>query len=257
MKILLLGAKGCLGSYLYSHLCYAHTVHTDVIDNKYDYFINCAGKTAVRYCEDNIEESLVSNGQLTENIANRVNIGKIIYFSSYYVYDAEGPCDEFSRVSSACMYSAHKLLGEKYTFGKGGLIFRLGKLYGHPNVHKQRRLTECILSDSSITVDKTVFNPTSLETVKKAVLFELEHNNMQGIYNLSDKGRTTHELYAKYIAHKAQLPIDISVVDVVENFSLSNYGNFAMCTNKISKLIDLTPWETCMEEYLRRLGYEC
>ena len=72
MKVLLLGHKGYLGSYLFQNLNVDILKDRNVYDNgkKYDYVINCIGKPDLEYCEQHIMETNYSNWLIVENIKN-------------------------------------------------------------------------------------------------------------------------------------------------------------------------------------------
>ena len=84
MNIFLLGRSGYLGSYLQKYLKADTTIQEE---KQYDYFINCASKSSLEYCEENPGESNVSNFEVICEINSKIPEAKIISFSSYYVYD--------------------------------------------------------------------------------------------------------------------------------------------------------------------------
>ena len=201
MKILLLGHKGYLGKYLYKNL------NCDILDNKgvydnkneYDYVINCIGKPNLEYCEEHIEESYYSNCGVVKDILKYYPNSKIINFSSYYVYDDFGLCTENSQVTRKYNYCLQKLESESLI--TNGVTFRIGKLFGDMDL-SQNKLTEYIITNDNIILDDVLFNPTSLDQVKKIVNYELSNNNLFGIYNLSNSGYVSHYKYGIFINKK-------------------------------------------------------
>jgi len=85
MKILLLGHKGYLGSFL------AKNLKVDILDmpsrklfsngKRYDYVINCIGKPDLEYCETHIKETDYSNWLIIKDIKQFYPESKIINFS--------------------------------------------------------------------------------------------------------------------------------------------------------------------------------
>ena len=70
MKILILGHKGYLGSYLHQYINSDVLIDRDVYNNgqKYDYIINCIGKVSLEYCQSNPQQSYKSNVQVVKDI---------------------------------------------------------------------------------------------------------------------------------------------------------------------------------------------
>ena len=172
INIFLLGSRGYLGSYLQKHL----NADTKIKKGKlYDYFINCAGKPVLEYCEEHPEESYVSNFDVIRQTHKQIPESKIISFSSYYVYDDVGQCSERSNTTDKYVYTKHKLQSEKYVTESGGVSFRIGKLFGNPE-SEQPKLTDVFIKASKITLDRVLFNPTSVKQVLSVILHELNTN---------------------------------------------------------------------------------
>lgn len=252
MKILLLGQNGYLGSYLYDKL------NVDVLPKKefeydgkkYDYVINCIGKPNLEYCEENEKETNYSNYGIIEDIINFYPKSKIINFSSYYVYDDEGFCHENSKVSQKYNYCKQKLKSEQLV--KNGVSFRVGKLFGQKDISKQNKLTEHILKNTEVNLDDIKFNPTSLHQILTTIEYELKNNKLNGVYNLSNDGFTTHYEYGVYIN---KLLGNTKKINKVSNIgkTFNNYGKFLMDCTKIKKHINLTPWEIDVKYYIDSL----
>ena len=247
MTILLLGHNGYLGSYLYSHLegC---TFVPDTVENC-DFIINCAAKSSLEFCEQNPSDSYQSNYGVLYSMSNRFPNAALINFSSYYVYDDSGFCNETANINDTYSYTRHKILSERWTSNKKGVTFRLGKLFGHNALNRQAKLTEFIINEDKITVDRVKFNPTSLRQVCEVVQKQLDGLGLRGVYNLSNKGHSSHYEYAKYINNFFGTDKKLTVVDKLPR-EFQNYGKFLMDTSKISEQVTLTPWQKDLETYL-------
>lgn len=254
MKILLLGEKGYLGSYLEEKL----EVDTIALPQrilysngkKYNYVINCIGKPDLEYCEKFPKETDYSNRDIIKDIKFLYPESKIINFSSYYVYDDEKYCTEESNVTYDYCYTRQKLEGEQLS--ENMVTFRLGKLFGHPDINKQNKLTEYIIKNNNITLDEVWFNPTSLEQVLRVIKYELEFHNLKGIYNLANYGQTTHYIYGIFINNHLGNKKNISKIDKIFK-PFHNYGRFEMSCYKLDKYVHLIPWEYDMTNYLNYL----
>jgi dTDP-4-dehydrorhamnose reductase len=249
MNITIVGERGYLGSYLMRRL-----QEDDYSKYEGDYVINCAGLVSVEISEQDPDRSFNSNAKLVRDLIKKYPDRKLISFSSYYVYDEpEVLCDELSKTTEAYAYMRHKLIGEKYALIAGGLCFRLGKLYGHPDLNRQERLTECLIKNSEgFVLDNVIFNPTSLETVYTAIRFELLNQSLYGLFNLSDDGVTSHSSYGEFVLKCLNRRTPILRVDKTEK-TFHNYGNFAMDIGKIKRIISLSHWTENMERYVSTL----
>jgi dTDP-4-dehydrorhamnose reductase len=259
MKILITGTEGYLGSYLYTHLANVDDHwhlgkggETWDCPFKADYVINCIGKPDVDFCEENPEKSLYSNGTVIKSIHHYQPQAKIINFSSYYVYDHDGKCFEHSPVTEKYNYCRHNLLSEHLVDVLGGVSFRLGKLFGHNDLKQQHKLTEYLLECESVTLDNVMFNPTSLDQVLDAVIYEISKNHLDGVYNLSNSGSVSHYDWGKEVLAIAESKAKVKRVDKLPR-SFDNYGRFEMDTSAIEEYIDLRSWKKDLYRYINEL----
>lgn len=248
MNILLLGHKGYLGSFLKKNL----TVETTPSLPYYDYIINCIGKPNLEFCEKNPDTSYISNYKVVSNIIKQYPKSKIIHFSSYYVYDDVGACTEKSTITTKYKYCEHKRLSEKVVVENDGVVFRIGKLFGHLSIEKQNKLTELLLSADEVILDDVMFNPTSLRQVLKVIEYELRSNNLKGIYNLSNDGSVSHYEYGKFIQKHFNSKLIITRIKKNKR-DFHNYGNFLMSCAKLQEKVLLTKWEDDVLEYIKEI----
>jgi dTDP-4-dehydrorhamnose reductase len=251
MKILLLGHRGYLGSYLYENLDVDILDGRNVYNNgkKYDYVINCIGKPDPDYCEQHILESNYSNWLVIDTIKSYYSEAKIINFSSYYVYDDAGLCNEESNTTYKYAYMRQNLNGEKLI--ENGVSFRLGKLFGHKYHQKGKLIEHIINSNTDIILDSVLFNPTSLIQILKVIKFELGNNTLNGIYNLSNLGYASPYDYGVLICDTLRLKKNIVKIDRI-NKSFNNYGRFLMDVSKLNNIYPLIDWKIDFIDYLNQ-----
>jgi len=245
VKILLLGYKGYLGSFLQNQ----YEVDIEEKEHNYDYIINCIGKPDLEFCEKNLEISYESNFNVINKYIKKYNKSKILNFSSYYVYDDLGECSELSNTTNAYNYCLHKLMSEKAVDEIGGVSFRVGKLFGSLDIIKQNKLTEILLRSNDITLDEVRFNPTSLYQIKRVIDYEFKNKNLVGIFNLSNKGTPTHFEYGDFIKHNWNPYLNINRIKKHERV-FHNYGKFTMSCDKLEKFITLVDWKIDLKNYL-------
>mgnify|MGYP003113818122 FL=1 len=244
MNISILGNSGYLGSYLQNHI--------NLDKGSIDYVINCIGKPNLEFCEENPDISYISNYQIIHDIIKKYPGKKIIHFSSYYVYDDDKACMEDDNVTTQYKYCEHKLMSERLVVENGGVVFRIGKLFGHSDLAKQNKLTEYLMLSDKVVLDDVMFNPTSLSQVLKAINYELENNNLNGIFNLSNDGNTSHYQYGKFIQKHFNTKLNISRIKKHDRI-FSNYGKFLMSCDKIKEFFPLNTWEEDMINYLESM----
>lgn len=260
-KLLILGHSGYLGEYLHENLKNVNIdtlkVDANVYDNrnKYDYVINCAAISDLEYCEKHKEESDYVNRDLVNNIVKYYPDSKVIHFSSYYVYDDEGFCNENSNTTRKYNYCRQKLESEDIVTKNNGVSFRLGKLFGHKNLNKNKRdrLPEHIIKNNKFKLDETKFNPTSINQVLKVVEYELKNNNLYGIYNLSNNGYSTHYDFGCYINSRTGNKKHIEISPKTKRI-FHNYDRCLMDCSKLNKVIKLVDWKEDMDEYLKKIN---
>lgn len=249
MKVLLLGHNGYLGSYLNRYLDVDTLDTRELYDNgiEYDYVINCIGIAILEYCEENKEESDYANRDVILDIQKYYPESKIINFSSYYVYNQIGLCTEDSLTTTQYNYCRQKLEAEALV--TNGVSFRIGKLFGHPDLDKQNKLTEFILKNDNLVLDEVYFNPTSLRQVLKAVEYELLRGKLKGVYNLANAGITSHYKYGQFIDIVLNSNKNITKINK-HSRNFNNYGYFSMDCSKINRYIKLNHWTKDLVDYL-------
>ena len=245
---LILGHGGYLGNYL------ANNLDGDILEKKtiynngfeYKFIINCIGKPDVEFCEQNDQISKYSNADIILDIKKYYPSSKIVNFSSYYVYNDKGFCNEESITTECTLYAKHKLLSEQYN--SDGINFRLGKIFGNKNIARNK-LFDLIIKSDEIFLDDVLFNPVSTKFVcdiLKKIDF-LEENI--GIYNLANDGVVSHFDYGKYIANYLNLSISINYRHNFEK-PFCNHGSFLMSLDKIKKYVKVNHWKHDMDIFL-------
>lgn len=251
-KFLLLGHNGYLGSYLLNSLDCDILEGRELYNNsfKYQFIINCIGKPDLEYCELNQDETLYSNALIIEDIKNFYPESKIINFSSYYVYNDIGLCNEESNTTIKYAYCRQKILGEQLNIN--GLNFRIGKLFGN-HLSSQNKLTEYILKNDRLEIDTVTFNPTSVYCISELLKNYDFLNENFGIYNLSNRGIVSHYDYALFINNFLN-DIKLIIKSDKNIRPFENYGKFTMDISKINKLVYIERWENDMKNYLQKVG---
>jgi len=250
MRVLVLGHNGYLGSYLVDNLkCSVDTMSVPYIEDNYEYVINCIGKPNLEYCEHHPDISRTSNYNAIYSVLKTCPRAKVINFSSYYVYNDEGLCTEESNVTDKYIYCKHKLMSEELITDRGGVTFRLGKLFGNSK-KDQGKLTDAIIVNTDMILDEVMFNPTSVRQVLRAVNYEIKFKDLKGVFNLSNSGTVSHYDYGVFIRETLDMSTDnLKRIKKTERV-FDHYGRFEMSIDKISKKVRINDWKKDMEYYL-------
>lgn len=155
LNILILGASGFLGSYIYGHLRLGHTVrgtyysngvegldHLDLKDDlglrrlvddfRPELILNCAGMTRPDVCEIEPQRAYHDNVLGTRNVLE-ASEARMVYFSTDYVFDGRrGSYHEGDEPAPVNQYGLTKLEAEKLVLSANprNLVLRLAGLYG-------------------------------------------------------------------------------------------------------------------------------
>ena len=273
-KILLMGFKGYLGSYLAEKLRRSnHNVYyfgnkdlNRLPDDSFDYIINCIANVNVKVCQENKKLSYNANVKPLEYVLDKYPTAKIIHFSSYYVYDDLEPCNELSNTIDTFTYAKHKMQGEGIllhpTNGIGKerpkhLILRLGKLFGNPYQEDKKLTGSFLKSKNKFSADNKRFNPCSTEQVWRAIDYELDKRKLEGIYNLANLGCPDSHGYCNVINSflKKEDRKEINLDKSRENqYNIGRQRNF-MSLSKIQKHIKLVDYYDDMREYIKKVKY--
>ena len=234
MKILLIGAKGQLGSQIMhiikngkselgsipAEVLNAEIIETDVdtLDitnlqmvkesvktNMPDVVINCAAFTNVDGCESNKDLAFKVNSLGARNIAIACEeIGsKLIHVSTDYVFSGVGetPLKESDLVAPVSVYGKTKLLGEEFVrdFSSKYYIVRTSWLYGyvgHNFVYTMMKLGKD--RDSLSVVNDQLGNPTHANDLAYHIL-KLIETEEYGVYHCTGKGECSWYDFASEI----------------------------------------------------------
>ncbi len=154
MKTLIIGASGFLGKFLYDHwelgevygtffknknnkellklnLFEKRDIGNIIAKIKPDLVVHCGGLTNTDYCEENQEEAYKANVESVENLL-KIYSGKIIYFSTDYVFDGTTPPYNENKIPNPLnYYGVTKLMAERIILGReNNLVVRVSGLYG-------------------------------------------------------------------------------------------------------------------------------
>jgi dTDP-4-dehydrorhamnose reductase len=156
-----------------------------------DVVIHTAAISKTDVCENNKEECYASNVIATKNLVSTYNTSKIVFFSTYAVYNTpEGPCEESAPVSATNYYIKTKLLSETVVkTSPHPIIFRPSVIFGFTpferiskNYFMQLRENIKNRKVTRSPIDQ-YFNPIHVDVVGEITKNAIERD-ISGIYNL-------------------------------------------------------------------------
>ena len=238
----------------------------EVQEFKPNYLFHLGAFTDLEFCENNIEETYITNTLSVENatlIANKLDI-PILYISTAGIFDGEQDLyDDWDLPNPVCHYARSKYAGELFVqaHAKRYLILRAGWMMGGgPN--KDKKFVAKILnqlkggSTELNVVDDKLGTPTyTIDFAKNSEI--ILSKEIWGLYNLVCEGLTGRYEVAQEILKVLSLESSIKLIKVSSDFFKEEY--FAprpaseRLVNKKLKLRNLNhmrDWKICLKEYL-------
>ncbi len=242
-----------------------------------DVILNAAAYTAVDRAESDPELAMAVNAQAPGILAEEaLHAGALlVHYSTDYVFDGSkaGPWIETDKANPLNVYGASKLAGEEAIQQVGGkyLIFRTSWVYGPHG--KNFLLTMLRLGrerESLNIVDDQIGAPTSSIELADATLTIVNSvlagrfgstDNWAGLYHMTCGGSVSWYGFARAIFTRAQALLD-GKIPAVNPIPASEYPTPAKrpCYSVLSNErlytrfnVRLAPWESALDEVLRRL----
>jgi dTDP-4-dehydrorhamnose reductase len=253
-------------------------VRAMVRDAAPDIILNAAAYTAVDRAESEPEVAAAVNAQAPAILAEEAQRtgALLVHYSTDYVFDGSKPSPwaETDQPNPLNVYGATKLAGEEAIQQVGGkyLIFRTSWVFGP---HGQNFLLTMLRlgreRDSLNIVDDQIGAPTTsieLANATHAIVSSVLNgqfgavSNWAGLYHMTCGGSVSWCGFARAIFARAQALLD-GKMPVVHPISTSAYPtpakrphNSCLSNEKLLTCfaIRLAPWETALDEALRRLA---
>jgi dTDP-4-dehydrorhamnose reductase len=276
-KIVLLGAKGMLGSDIYQ-LCIKDNLDItpydlpefDITDQVQlekvlkdaDIVINCAAFTDVEKAESQSSQAFKVNAEAVGNlakIAHRKNI-YIIHISTDFVFDGkkETAYLETDRTNPINAYGKSKLAGEKLLAENHNLyaIIRLQWTYGKNGNNFITKLISLSRQRGELkVVDDQFGSPTSTHEAAK-VIREFISKKPRGLFHYAPAGFVSRYDMAKFVFEK--LKKDTRIVPCKSSefpAAAARPASSRFCCDKIQSLLDkpIELWQKPLERFLETI----
>lgn len=245
----------------------------DVRDFSPDYLFHLGALTDLEYCEENVEDTYLTNTLSVENacyIANELDI-PLLYISTAGIFDGGKPLyDDWDVPNPLGHYARSKYMGELYVQSnvKKHYICRAGWMMGG-GPKKDKKFIQKLMSQLKngekelFIVDDKDGTPTYTHDFAKTVKALID-SNLYGLYNLVCDGVTGRLEVAKKLLEILQLTNEILITPVhSEYFSEKYYAprpvSERLVNTKLNlrKINQMRSWEVALEEYISNyyVGY--
>jgi len=238
----------------------------DVVDFNPDYLFHLGAYTDLEYCEQNREETYLTNTISVENavyIANILNI-PILYISTAGIFDGKKALyDDWDLPNPLGVYARSKYLGERYVIENAlrYLVCRAGWMMGGgPEKDKKyiqklmRQLREG--NKELFIVDDKEGTPTYTHDFAKNVK-DLIEKEYWGLYNMVCGGQTSRLEVAGELLHILNLTETVKIRSVSSEYFKDIYfaerppcERLDNCKLRIRNLNIMQDWKIALKKYI-------
>ena len=231
-----------------------------------DYIFHIGAFTDLEYCENNIQDTYITNTLSVENatiISNEINV-PILYISTAGIFDGSKELfDDWDLPSPMCHYARSKYAGELYVEKNSSrfLICRAGWMMGG-GPDKDKKFVNKILKqikegkEELFVVNDKLGTPTYTHDFAKNVRLLVE-KELWGLYNMVCEGFTGRLEVAKELIKILNLEHKIKVTPVASDYWEKEYfaprpDSERLINAKLNarNLNIMRDWKECLHEYV-------
>ena len=238
----------------------------DVTKFKPDYLFHIGAFTDLEFCEENIENTYITNTISVENavfISNSLNI-PLLYISTAGIFDgSKDSFDDWDEPSPMCHYARSKYAGELFVEKNSNkfLICRAGWMMGG-GPKKDKKFINKIMSQIKeekkeiFVVNDKLGTPTYTLDFAMNVKLLLE-KELWGLYNMVCEGLTGRLEVTSELLKILGLENEVKLTSVDSNFFKEEYFatrpdserliNMKLNARKMNIMRD---WKLCLREYI-------
>lgn len=245
----------------------------DVLDFKPDYLFHLGAYTDLEFCEQNPDETYITNTLAVENavyIANDLDI-PLLYISTAGIFDGKKNCyDDWDIPNPLGVYARSKYMGERFVIenARRYLVCRAGWMMGSgPKKDKKfiQKLMKQIKDGKKelFIVDDKDGTPTYTHDFAKTVK-ELLKKEYWGLYNCVCGGQTSRLEVAQELLKILGKQNEIKITTVSSDYFKEVYFAERPASERlITKKLDLRgfnqmrDWKVALKEYIENyyIGY--
>ena len=239
----------------------------DVEEFKPDYLFHLGAFTDLEYCEENVDDTYMTNTISVENavyIANNLNI-PLLYISTAGIFDGkQDTYDDWDLPNPLGHYARSKYAGEVFVEKniQKHLICRAGWMMG-AGPKKDKKFVQKIMQQIKdgkkelFIVNDKLGTPTYTHDFAQNVKLLLE-KEYWGLYNMVCSGITGRFEVAEELIKILKLEDDVKVIPVDSSYwKKEYYAERPPSERLVDKKLELRgvnvmrDWKICLEEYIR------
>jgi dTDP-4-dehydrorhamnose reductase len=236
----------------------------EILQNNYDFIINCAAYTDVNKAEEFKNRAISVNSNPVKQILELINGTncKLIQFSSDYVFDGykETEYNETDKVNPVNNYGYSKYLAEKHIINSTSqsTIIRTSWLFSEFNTNFVKKIIDLSKDQKQINVtNKEIGCPTYTLDLANFCMTLCEKNShwKSEIFNYSNSGFTSRFKMAKKIKNILNFSCKILNSEPKTNTEVLRPFNSRLSLNKIKSRFDIVPrdWEEALDICIKKL----
>lgn len=240
----------------------------DVTDFKPDYLFHLGAYTDLEFCENNPDDTYVTNTISVENathIANDLGI-PLLYISTAGIFDgSQDTYDDWDSPNPLGHYARSKYMAELFVTQncRNHLVCRAGWMMGG-GPKKDKKFIQKLMSQIKsgkkelFIVDDKLGTPTYTHDFARNVKVLVEQN-LWGVYNMVCSGITGRLEVAQELLNVLDIEDKVNIIPVnSEYFSKEYFAPRPVSERLITKKLDLRQvnymrdWRLCLKEYVEQ-----
>ena len=236
----------------------------EILQNNYDFIINCAAYTDVNKAEEFKDRAISVNSNSVKYILELINDTncKLIQFSSDYVFDGskETEYSETDKVNPLNNYGYSKYLAEKHIINSTSqsTIIRTSWLFSEFNSNFVKKIIDLSKDQNQINVtNKEIGCPTYTLDLANFCMTLCEKNPhwKSEIFNYSNSGFTSRFKMAIKIKNILNFSCKILSSERKTNTDVLRPFNSRLSLNKIKSRFDIVPrdWEESLDICIKKI----
>ena len=238
----------------------------DVEDFKPDYLFHLGAYTDLEFCEENADETYLTNTLAVENavyIANKLNI-PLLYISTAGIFDGKKEFyDDWDQPNPLGVYARAKYMGERYVCENANrfLVCRAGWMMGS-GPKKDKKFIQKIMQQIKagkkelFIVNDKDGTPTYTQDFAKNVKLLIE-KEYWGLYNMVCGGETSRFEVAQELINVLGKQNEIKITEVTsEYFAKEYYADRPPCERLYNRKLNIRglnimrDWKVALKEYM-------
>ncbi len=240
---------------------------TDVLNFKPDYLFHLGAYTDLEFCEQNADDTYITNTLSVENavyIANQMDI-PLLYISTAGIFDGKKEFyDDWDSPNPLGVYARSKFMGERYVIENANryLVCRAGWMMG-AGPSKDKKFIQKLMKQLKegkkelFIVDDKDGTPTYTHDFAKTVK-ELLKKEYWGLYNTVCGGQTSRLEVAKELLKILKLETQVKITPVSSDYFKDIFFAERPASERLlTKKLDLRgvnkmrDWRISLNEYVK------